>query len=97
MTALKAADDVVYVLSGVGEGNVTSEDPRVAEAYLESVGITSAMYDHLILVADPHPKNKLKVIEELGIQVLVDNKKKTARKASKAGVFALVPWSTREK
>lgn len=97
MTALKAADNQIIVLTGVSAKQVTPDDLRTAKSYLSSVGVTPAMYDRLVICPAPHPQSKADAVKQYGIQVLFDNKKATAKKVSAEGALALVPWSTKEK
>lgn len=97
MTALKAAENIIYVITGISAPHVSEDDVTVAKAYLSKIGITPAMYDHLVVCPAPHPTSKAAAVKEYGIDVLIDNKKATAKKVSKLGCLALIPFSTEEK
>lgn len=97
MTALKAAENEIIVLTGVTTPHVAPSDITTAKQYLLKIGITTAMYDRLVVCPAPHPKSKAAAVKQYGIQVLIDNKEATAKKASKQGALCLVPWSTAEK
>lgn len=99
MTAYKAAENIVVVLTGITDPHVTADDIATARAYLAKIGITKAMYDELIVCPAPHPKSKAAACAEHKIDVLFDNKKATAKRCAKVSpdTLVLVPWTTREK
>lgn|SRR5487761_1185160 len=97
MTALKAADNEVIVLTGVTTPHVTQQDVQLAKQYLSKIGITPAMYDRLVVCPKPHPVSKAAAVKQYGIQVLFDNKKATAKAVASEGALCLVPWPTKEK
>jgi hypothetical protein len=97
MSALKAAGNGVVILTGVEKDRVGQADVDTVRSYLDQCGITPAMYDQIIVCPRPHPKHKVQAMKDNDIDLLVDNKKSSARKATKAGLMAMVPWATREK
>lgn len=97
MTALKENENVIYIITGITAPHVSDDDIAAAKGSLNKIGITPAMYDHLVVCPAPHPKSKAAAVKEFGIDILFDNKAATAKKVSKLGCLALVPWSTEEK
>lgn len=97
MTALKEDENVIFIITGITAPHVNEEDVETAREALNKIGITPAMYDHLIVCPAPHPKSKSAAVKEHKIQVLIDNKLATAKKASKLGCLCLVPYATSEK
>lgn len=97
MTALKENDNVIFIITGITDPHVNDDDITAAKESLNKIGITPAMYDHLIVCPAPHPKSKAAAVKEHKIEILIDNKIATAKKASKLGCLCLVPYSTAEK
>ena len=86
----KAAGDHVYIITGVSETEVTDADHEAKVGYLTALGIPPEMYDELIVCPQPHAENKLKVIEDKGIDLLIDNSVSNSKAAiSKCAVFLL--------
>lgn len=97
MTALKENDNVIYIITGITAPHVNDDDVTAAQESLNKIGITPAMYDHLVVCPAPHPKSKAAAVKEHKIDILVDNKIATAKKVAKLGCLVLVPFSTAEK
>lgn len=100
MTALKAAGNIVYVLTGTSGDTVTDDQKLELRGYLASIGVVPDMYTDVLAVPEPHPDNKAQACADFNIAVLFDNKKSTAdtiNQATGGKTLVLVPWATREK
>lgn len=94
MQALRAAGHHVAIATGSSTDTVTQEDIDRKESYLEHLGFGEA-YDTLMVFPDPDISDeKVTWLEEAHADLLVDNKKGTAKKAP---CLTLVPWKTRVK
>lgn len=92
MQALRAAGHMVVVVTGSSETTVTPNEVAKKKQYLQSLGVGKA-YDQLVVFPDSDIANaKVKWLTDNKADVLIDNKKSTAREAP---CFALVPWQTR--
>ena len=96
MTALVHAGHHVYVITGVSDPQVTPEDIAAKKSYLTSLGIGPADYTQLIVCPSPHPKHKAKAVETNKIDLMIDNKKGTAKKVDPEAAV-LILWNSKEK
>ncbi len=92
MQALRAAGHRVVVVTGSAAPTVTEQDVQDKAGYLAQLGFGEA-YDELVVLADPVVESKPQWLSDNGADLLIDNKKATAKAAP---CPTLVPWKTRE-
>lgn len=92
MQALRAAGHRVVVVTGSAAPTVCQQDLTDKANYLQQLGLGEA-YDELVVIADPVAETKPQWLKDNGADLLIDNRKATAKAAP---CLALVPWATRE-
>ena len=92
LQALRAAGHRVVIITGSAAPTVTQQDLTDKATYLQNLGLGEA-YDELVVIADPVVDAKVQWLKDSHADVLIDNKKETARAAP---CLVLVPWATRE-
>lgn len=94
ISAFHAAGHNVFIITGVEVTPVTQEDIDQKREYLTSLGISSDLYDSLIVCPEPHPENKAKAIQDNKIAMLFDNSKGNI-KAAAPYCAALLLWNAK--
>ena len=95
MSALLAAANQVYVLTGVSTSTVSKDQIDKKSQYLTALGISPENYTGLIVVPDPTGPNKLQAVQDYGIDILIDNKKANVKAAAPFACTLLV-WNSKE-
>jgi hypothetical protein len=98
MSAVRAAGDTVIVISGSHKGFVDQGEVDGKAQMLASLGLDRC-YDELVVIPGPETDvadRKAAYLQSIQASVLIDNRKKNCRAATKAGMLALCPWGSRE-
>lgn len=89
-SALVNAGHHVYILTGADGTAVTETDVETKKGYLNSLGFGPGTYTSLVVVPHPHPTNKAEQVQSLGIDLIIDNKQKTMKKAAATAACLLL-------
>lgn len=95
MCAVKAAGGRVVVLTGASDSTIQPGEMQAKAEYLSKLGLGHA-WDELVVFPSPPHAAKAQWCKDNGVDVLIDNSIKTAKKAT-SFCTVLVPWATREK
>lgn len=94
-SSLTAGGNHVFIITGVEADEVTPEDSTNKTAYLTGLGFGKGSYFKLIIMPQPHDKNKAKAIKDNKISMLFDNNKDNV-KAAKTSCPCFLLWNTKE-
>ena len=95
MSAFKAAGDRIVILTGTDGTRVNQDQIDAKRTYLANMGVSSDLYDALIVCPDPHDVNKAKAVQSENILVIFDNDKANIKAAAKAGCCSFLLWNTK--
>lgn len=95
-SALTAAGHEVYIITGVEADTVPASVVKGKKMFLTGLGFGPGTYKQLIVVPQPHDKNKADEIARLKVELLIDNSVANA-KAAKALCAVLILWNSKVK
>ena len=95
--SLTAGGNHVFIITGIeSDEKPTQSDLDNKEAYLTGLGFGKGSYYKLIVINQPHDKNKAQAIKDNKIALLIDNNVNNV-KAAKKLCACLLLWNTKEK
>jgi hypothetical protein len=95
-SALIAAGNHVYIITGVEADKVTPADVAAKTSYLTGLGFGKGTYTQLIVIPEPHDENKAKECKDNDIELLIDNSVPNV-KAAKGVCACLLLWNNKKK
>jgi len=94
-SSLTAGGNRVFIITGIEGDEVEDTDVTNKTAYLTGLGFGKGSYFELIVLPQPHDKNKAKAIKKNNIAMLFDNNKDNV-KAAKTSCPCFLLWNTKE-
>ena len=95
-SSLTAGGNRVFIITGIEGDEVEDTDVTNKTAYLTGLGFGKSSYFKLIVMPQPHDKNKAKAIKDNKISMLFDNNQNNVKEAKGLCPCWLL-WNTREK